>query len=93
LKQEAEKKAEEARRAAEEASVKKKEEAQRLKEAASAAAKEKAEMEARAKAAAAAKAARLKKIKEDYKKRRTQFTDTLGTKFFAGSGKQFFQAQ
>jgi hypothetical protein len=50
-------------------------------------------MEARAKAAAAAKAARLKKIKEDYKKRRTQFTDTLGTKFFAGSGKQFFQAQ
>lgn len=29
------------------------------------------------------------KIKEDYKKRRIQLTDVIGTKFFAGNGKQF----
>jgi len=94
-KEEAERKrkeAEAARKAAEEARRIAAEEAARLKAAAEAAAKAKAEEEARARAAAAAKAARLKKIKDDYKRRRTQFTDVIGTKFFAGSGKQFAQA-
>lgn len=35
----------------------------------------------------------MKKIKDDYKKRRIQFTNVIGTKFFGGNGKAFAKAE
>jgi hypothetical protein len=66
-----------------------KEEAERIKAAKAAEATRQIEEEKKAKAAAAAKAERLQQIKQDYQKRRTQFTNIMGSKFFSGSSKQF----
>lgn len=82
-------KAEEARKALEKKKEEERLERERLRKAAEEAKRLREEEEKRAREAAAAKAAKLKKIREDYKKRRIQFTEQLGTKFFGGSGKEF----